>query len=280
MLEFVAPDDSTYLLGVQDHVFGGGGDYAYRLRIRSGPYLVTATPASGQAAVASTFTLFGFNLPRGEPSVWQLGDATLQQQRVQIYLPDIDSEAVCRCAGPQPSYGLASYLFQMTGGEHRSNLLPLGLAQHPVIVEQAVNDLPEQAEMISPPCEYAGRFYPHNDQDWVAFPARKGQTFQLQLLSHRLGFTTDPEIYLQRVVTGSDGQTRVTQVAAQDDLQFDPNRFRQGLPRAFDLSHRDPDVRFTADVDGVYRVGLRDLYSGTQDDPRLVYRLVVSPAQA
>jgi hypothetical protein len=64
-------------------------------------------------------------------------------------------------------------------------------------------------------------------------------------------------------------------VSTEDDYRSDRDRYRQPLRRALDLSHHDPVVRFTADQDGDYRVGLRDLNGSSLDDPRFAYRLVI-----
>jgi hypothetical protein len=84
-------------------------------------------------------------------------------------------------------------------------------------------------------------------------------------------------VFVQRVVKQPDGSEQVAQVSTNDDFRPDGNRYRQGIRRALDISHRDPSVRFRADQDAIYRIGLRDLNGSSVDDPRLTYELVVEP---
>ena len=62
--------------------------------------------------------------------------------------------------------------FQLGEGESKSNPLLMSIASAPVVLEQADNDQPEQAQKLQPPCEVAGQFFPQRDVDWYTFDAK------------------------------------------------------------------------------------------------------------
>ncbi len=280
ILQFEVPADGKYRLGVHDHVYGGGGDFTYRLRVHSQAYIATVVPSVGQPGSSQVFQLIGLNLKDSKPSSMQFAGVTLQQVSQRIFVPNLGTHDLYGQIAATRTLATASFPYQLRTGTEASNSIRIGLARFPVTVEQGDNDLPSKARKVSVPTEYAGRFYPRRDQDWIQFEAKKGQKFQVSVLSHRLGHHTDPEIFVQKVVTDEKGNQRSSQVSTQDDAKFEQARFRQKLPRALDLTHQDPEINFTADQDAIYRVGLRDLFGGSRDDPRLAYRLLIRESEA
>ena len=49
-----------------------------------------------------------------------------------------------------------------------------------------------QAQKITPPCEVGGQFYPAGDLDTFAFDAKKGDAWWIEVVSNRLGLSTNP----------------------------------------------------------------------------------------
>ncbi len=277
IVEFVAPKTGDYLLGVNDNTFGGGTTHAYRLRIHSGPYLIAVAPAAVLPGTTAQITVFGRHLPGGETSQVHLDGAPLERRSVSVFMPD-RNDAVPAVVSPVMAQ-TDGLLLRWPTSRGASNRLLVAEARYKVTTEVEANDTPDTAQQITIPCEYSGAFYPRRDQDWVQFTAAKGQAYQVRIASHRLGHPTDPEVFVQKVVRKDDGTTEVSQVSTEDDFKSDGSRYRQALRRGLELSHRDPVVRFTADQDGDYRVGLRDLNGSSIDDPRFAYRLVIEPQQ-
>ena len=71
-----------------------------------------------------------------------------------------------------------------------SNPFLLTFAHNPVVLDNDANDTMETAQEVTPPCEIAGRFEKLRDRDWYAFTAKKGDVYNIELLSGRLGAPT------------------------------------------------------------------------------------------
>ena len=287
IVRFKAPADGDYLLGVHDQVYGGGPLHHYRLQIHSGPYLVAAEPHVVRPNSRVSLTVYGYNLAQGQPPTemssnesdavqpLQLDGQAMQRQQLTVFVPPAHAQSVGRPQSASVGSVVEGFVFFLPGTEGRSNGLFLDYASHDVMPESEPNDLPTSAQKVTFPCEVAGRFYPRRDQDWIQFDASKGEAIQVRVVSQRLGLSTDPELYIQKVAFSDDGAERVAQVSTRDDEASDGKRYRQGLRPGLEMAHRDPVVSFVADADAAYRVGLRDLNGSSLDDPRLTYRLVV-----
>src|SRR5204863_62790 len=68
VLDFTAPAEGRYVLGVYDFVYGGGPDYFYRLNVTSAPHIDFVFPPSGPAGSNNQYTVYGRNLPGGQPA--------------------------------------------------------------------------------------------------------------------------------------------------------------------------------------------------------------------
>lgn len=278
VVDFTAPESGDYLLGINDHVYAGGATHAYRLRIHGGPYLVAVAPSAARAGQNQQFTVYGRNLPGGEPTTdLTFGGDPVQKQSLVLFVPRPAAGIPLNSAVEPVTAATAGFLLQWPGVARQSNGVFVSFATQPVITEQEPNDRPDAAQTVSVPCEVNGRFFPRRDQDWVQFSATQGQTFQVRTISHRLGHPTDPEVFVQRVVKNADGSLTVAQVSTDDDFRTSRDRYRLPLRRGLNLRHRDAVVRFTADQTADYRVGLRDLNGSSIDDPRFTYRLLIEP---
>jgi hypothetical protein len=123
--------------------------------------------------------------------------------------------------------------------------------------------------MLTPPCEVAGQFYPANEQDWFSFEAKKGDVWWIEVFSQRLGLPTDPFVLIQRTTKNDKGEEQVSDV--QELYDTDTNIG----DREFNTMTRDPSGRFEAKEGGLYRLQVRDLFSGIKANPRHVYRLSI-----
>jgi translation initiation factor 2B subunit (eIF-2B alpha/beta/delta family) len=226
-------------------------------------------PPAGLPGSNDEYTIYGFNLPGGQPAGLQSGGRPLEQLKVRIAIPgDILGRMVF-------SERLEAYQFALDGVEYRvagpqgpSNPVFVTAATAPVLQEQE-NNTPQTAQKLVPPVEVAGQFYPQRDIDWYAIDAKAGDVFWIEIWSHRLGLPTDPTLVIQRVARTEDGKEQITLVATVDDVDQ-----RYG-GREFDQRSYDPAYRFTAPADGTYRILVREGYSQLHNEPRLVYRLSI-----
>src|SRR5947207_15031357 len=104
---------------------------------------------------------------------------SLEQLEVEIELP---REPTAQKSSPQQlaDATLDAFEYRLNTPNGVSNPVLLSFATGPVVPEQQPNDQPVQAQIISPPCECVGQFYPPGDRDWVAFEAKKGDVFWVE----------------------------------------------------------------------------------------------------
>ena len=147
------------------------------------------------------------------------------------------------------------------------------LATEPAQAERESNDVPEQAQTIQLPCELSGTFDPSGDVDRFQFESKKGDTWWLEVFSHRMGHPTSPFLLVQRMEKLAD--TTIT----LHDIKEVYAQTKNPLGRALDLSHRDPDWRFDVPQDGIYQVRLSDLFQHSGAPGTHPYRLSIRNPQ-
>jgi hypothetical protein len=262
VIDFTVPKTGKYIVGARDIVFSGGADYFYRLKVHVGPRIEFVFPASGQVGASGKFTVFGRNLPGGELSEFQLaGGEKLQKLVVDVTVPASAEtlSALGRLGSKQLGLSGQSVAFGAAGAHW------LATTTDPVISEQeGENGTELQAQKITVPTEVAGQFYPQRDRDWYEFQAKKGEVYWIDIVSHRLGVSTDPALTVMRV-----DEKASAQVAAVDDTGDRAGKIQSFL----DTSSDDPSYRFVPDRDATYRVLARDQFGGTIRDSSRIYRL-------
>jgi hypothetical protein len=276
VLDFAAPADGEYVVGVYDFVFRGGSNYFYHLAISSSPWIDFVIPPAGQPGSSAQYTIYGRNLPGGSPAEGlSVEGAPLQQLKVSIALPSDPAQiSTGHLASPNSAF-VDGHVYRLDSPQGPSNPVTIGFAQGQVVQEKEPNNDGNSAAIVTLPCEYAGQFYPGGDIDWVAFEAKKGETIWINLLSHRLGATTDPVLVVQKVKKDGDN-VQVSQVTEIDDSKA-PAQNDKFQP--FDTGSRDASFKLDVAEDATYRVMVRDLYGTSRGDPRYVYRLQISKSQ-
>ena len=273
LLDFIAPADGRFILGVSDFIYRGGEDYFYRLTIGAGPHIDFIFPPSGLPGTKGQYTVYGRNLPGGAPANGlSIDGKPLEQLIVEIELPDDPGSAL------YPSTGLAlkpagavldGIEYRLNTGRAVSSPVLLSFATGSVVREQEPNSEPDQAQKVPVPCEFVGQFYPAGDRDWLKFEAKKGDVYWIEVFSHRLGLPTAPFALVQRVARNDKGEEQ-----ASDVNELYASDANIGGPE-FNTTTRDPSGRFEVKEDGVYRVRVSDLFNRYESNPRFVYRLSV-----
>jgi len=262
LLDITAPEAGRYTLKVHDLLFGGGPERFYRLAVTTAPHLDCIFPPVGQGGSKARYTLYGRNLPGGSRSEYPGPDGKpLEQLDAEIQLP-VD-----------PTNGSIEYRLRGDSGE--SNPVSLALARDPVVVEQGSNGKPSAARKVAVPCEVAGRFYPRDDQRWIAFDAKKGESYWIEIFADRLAPPAAPYLLLQRVTSDDQGSER-----AEDVREVNGVEVPAGASPLPDLAGATRDVifRFDAKESGAYRLLVRDLFNSGQEDGTRVYRLSIRRA--
>ncbi|OYV79272.1 MAG: serine protease, partial [Planctomycetia bacterium 21-64-5] len=135
-------------------------------------------------------------------------------------------------------------------------------------------------QKISLPCDIAGSFFPAADVDVFEFDAKKGDVWWVEVASERFGLPTDPAIVVQHV-SGSGDAEKLTDVAEFSDIPSpvkvsSTNYAYDGTP--YNAGSSDVLAKLTIQQEGVHRLRLSDLFGGTRNDARNVYRLVIRNA--
>lgn len=271
LVDFTPSADGEFYVKVYDYLFRGGIEYFYRLTISTGPHLDFIFPPSGLAGAKAKHILYGRNLP-GSTAAKDVAvqGKPLEQLEVEIDMP-ADSAPRRGFSNVQKAGDatLDAIEYRLHAPQGLSNPIRLSFATAPPVIEQEPNNNPAQAQRIVPPCELVGQFYPSRDEDWFTFDAKKGDTFWVEVFSERLGLPTSPFVLVQRLTRNDKGEEQASD--AKEILASDANL--GGVE--YKTSTRDPAGRLEVAEDGSYRIQVRDLFNGSQSDPRLVYRLSI-----
>lgn len=269
LLDVTLPADGDYFLRVIDHVYAGSADHFYRLTITTGPYVDFAIPPAGVAGANTQITLFGRNLPGGQPAGVSVDGKPLEKVAVSVTVPsDIESlQAADNLDANQGGIDAFSYVWNTPAGN--ANPVTLFLSSAPVGLEQEPNDLPTQANKLTVPAEVAGQFQARGDVDFFTFEAKAKEVYWIEAFGDRHGSLADPYITLDRVNKDDKGMETAQRITAQDDTGTNL------LPNVFETFSDDPAFQFVVPADGTYRLSIRDRYYESRGDARMVYRLAI-----
>ncbi len=308
LLDFTAAEGGRFVIEVHDLIHEGGATYPYRLTISTAPYIDYVFPLMGPRGRTAEFTLFGRNLPEGNPLPETLMNGhPLEQVAVEIGLPE--SPASLSASGSVEARGrqrigyhvtaprdlTEMVTFSLPGDIPALNRLHVGLTAASAtptsadaktkaaaggipVIEAAENETTETAQRLQLPAEVAGRFYPLGDRDWFQFEAKQGEPLEIEVISQRMGQATDPFLLVQRLQEDGTAED-VAQIDDQTLLGYDQNRggFENVGRFAFNSRTDDPGYRLVPPADGTYRVMLRERNHTTLSSPDFVYRLVIRP---
>ena len=74
LIDFTVPADGVYYVCVNDFLYAGNNDYFYRLSVGTGAYLDFVFPPAGAPGSNGQFTVYGRNLPGGQPTELRSAD--------------------------------------------------------------------------------------------------------------------------------------------------------------------------------------------------------------
>ncbi len=157
---------------------------------------------------------------------------------------------------------------------------PVGLVAAAETQETEPNNTQAQVQKIALPCDIAGSFFPAADVDTFEFTATKGDVWWVEVASERLGRPTDPAILVQHV-TDAGAEEKLADLAEFTDIappmKPSSNGYAYDGP-PYDGGSADIIGRLEIKEDGVHRLQISDLFGGTRNDSRNVYRLIVRKA--
>lgn len=183
LLDFTAPAAGDYRVKLHDTTFRGGDEYWFRMGIGTAPWVDFIHPSSGLAGTTNKYVLYGRNLPGGAPANLVSADGKpLEQLVVVIELPDdavarqrLESSSLIR---PNEA-ALDGIEYRCKSAQGVSNPVRLAFAAAPVIAGPI--ETPPEIQELTPPCEFAGLFRPRGEPATLAFAAKKGEVWWLEV---------------------------------------------------------------------------------------------------
>ena len=157
---------------------------------------------------------------------------------------------------------------------------PQGLKEQADLAEAEPNNDRTKAQKISLPCDIAGSFFPAADVDVFEFEAKRGDVWWVEVASERFGLPTDPSILVQHVARTGDVE-KLTDVAEFSDIpspvKVSSNGYAYDGP-PYNAGSADILGKLEIKEDGLHRLQITDLFGGTRNDSKNVYRLVIRKA--
>ena len=193
LADVTLPEDGDYYVRLYQFTHTqGSAEHFYRLSITTAPWIDAIYPATIEPGKTVRATIYGRNLPGGQldPAAVVEG-RTLEKITVDITAP-YDPAATQRLnfsgrLAPNISGLNGCFEYRVKNGSGSSNPFMLSLATAPVVLDNEKNRTIETAQEVKPPCEIVGRVQRKNDRDWYVFSAKKGEVYNIDLLSDRLG---------------------------------------------------------------------------------------------
>lgn len=151
LCSLLAPEDGKYIIQVRESSYGGNGNCAYRLSVGSFPRPKGIYPTGGK--------------PGEEIEVTWIGDPS-GTQTAKVRLPEKEGEFMYY---PEDQYGIAP-------SPNR-----LFVSSLPGVVEKEPNNDRKEATPMQGPGVASGVIEEKGDYDCFAFPAKKGQEFDVRV---------------------------------------------------------------------------------------------------
>ncbi|MFO0965689.1 MAG: PPC domain-containing protein [Gemmataceae bacterium] len=217
----MAPDDGDYQVRIQDSRMLGGPEYVYRLTLTTEPHVDGFFPLGGRRGATLKLSLLGQGTPASP---------------IEIAIP---------------AAAASEHVIQLDLAGKKSDSIALDIDDLPEHLEAEPNDDPDKVAPLAVPAVLNGRIEKAGDVDWWAFPAKKGDTVEIELRAGQLG---SPLLGVLRLCDGSGKELARAETAA---------------------GKVDPSLRLTAPADGIYRIAVADRFA-SRGGPDFAYRLRVA----
>ncbi len=270
LCDVLLPADGDYDVRVCSFGYTQSGpDHFYRLTVSTAPWIDAIHPCVVEPGKATDVTVYGRNLPGGQPDPKAVVDGRVLDRVTYRVTPPADPKQTSRLAFsghlPPNASMLDGFEVRLRNASGSSNPFLLTYARAPVVLDNEANDTALTAQRLTLPCEVAGHIEKKGDRDWYAFSAKKGQVVMIELYGDRLGAPHD----LSLAVRSASGGTVVD---LDDTPEVMSNHF-------YSRTDDPPRYRFVAPADGDYRVLVTSRDAYLQAGPRYYYRLRLTPEQ-
>ncbi|HEY1187440.1 MAG TPA: hypothetical protein VGE74_07265, partial [Gemmata sp.] len=272
LTDVILPTDGEYLIRLFQFTYTAGNpDYFYRLTVSTAPWIDAVFPPVVEPGKPAQVTLYGRNLPGGQPSEYTTDGRPLEKLTVTV-TPPTDPNATTTLASRahvEPMCALQDgFAYSLKGPGGASNPVTIYLARDKLTVKTKPAGAPDLAETVSTPCEVAGFLAKRSEKDWIAFSAKKGEKVLIDLAAERIGASGD---FFFSVRDGKDPKRDLS--GEQDD---DNDTLH---PFGFYTRTTDPgSYQFTAPEDGKYLIAVGCRESSYLNGPTAAYRLRIGRA--
>jgi hypothetical protein len=271
LTDAVLPEDGDYYVRLFEFTHTvGTPEHFYRLSITTAPWIDAVHPPTVEPGKTATLTIWGRNLPGGklDPTA-VVDDQVLEKITVSVNAPaDPGSRQRLAFSGRllPASVTLDGFEYRLKNDSGASNPMLIGFASAPVVLDNETARTAATPQEITVPCEIAGRIEKRRDRDWYVFNAKKGEAFNIEVLSERLGSPTSMYFVLRNPVT------------SQDIFESPDNT--EVVPPKFYARSEDPQpYRFVAPADGKYLLLVSSRLADVLSGPRHLYRVRITPDQ-
>jgi hypothetical protein len=276
LADVILPTDGDYFVRLFQFAYQGGSpDFVYRLTISTTPWIDAVFPPVIEAGKPAQVTLYGRNLPNGQPADGVAFEGRPLEKLSVTINPPTDALATTslsfRGGHIDPVIALQDgfeYVFKGPNGV--SNPVPIYFTREKqVLKKNAGGSTAATAETIPTPCEVSGFIGRRGDSDWYSFDAKKGEQLLVEVVAERVGTQAD---FFFSVRDGKDPKRDISGEQDDDPDSLHPFGF-------FTRSADPPPYKFTAPEDGKYLVLVGCREASVMYGPRTAYRLRVSPAK-
>ncbi len=266
--DLFVPDDGDYHVRLFEFTHTqGNAEHFYRLSISTGPWIDAVHPCVVEPGKPTQVTVYGRNLPGGKPDPALSSDESPLEKITVTVTPPADASRLTFGGYLPPSAS------QRDGFEYRikndagwSNPFLLTFARAPLVVDNDAPKSPEAPQLVNVPCEIAGHVEKERDRDWYLFAAKKGEVYNIELLSGRLGAPA----YMYFLLRNADTKADIAESADNPDL----------MNMKFYARSEDPQVyKFTVPADGKYLLLVSSRTADRVFGPRQFYRVRITPDQ-
>jgi hypothetical protein len=269
VLDAVLPADGDYYVRVFSFTYTlGGSDYFYRLAISTTPWIDAVHPCVIEPGKETKVTVYGRNLPGGKIDPTALVDGRPLEKVVVTVKPPADPRAAHRL---DFSEHVSPTLATVDGFELRiknaagsSNAFLLTYALAPVVLDNEANDTPATAQVVTLPCEIAGRIEKVRDRDFYRFRAARGDVWSIEAYGDRIGSPLDLYFTVKQV----DGKGAAAEFDDNPEL-LHPTQF-------YNRTDDPARYRFVAPADGEYLLQVSSREADIQAGPRHLYRVRIT----
>lgn len=245
----------SFAVRVHERAYRKPAHNSYRLVVSQQPRIVAAFPDVLPPGTPTEVTLYGFNLPGGQPL--DPNGGSMQSCSATVIPPKHPPDGPVRWR-PAAGAWCDEFVYRQPG---IAGQVWFGTSDGSLTIEsEPANNDPSSAPLVTLPTLLVGQFLHQHDRDWIRFEARRGQTVWVGAYAERLGRAMDVDIAIH------DSQGKLLFSLADTAAV-------RGRTDPLAAATVDPIGSWQVPADGQYRLIVHDLYGPSLGGPGRTYRI-------